>query len=157
MKGIERDIKDFFNCKGRKKDYIGDLITIKARNIKNCNLEIDKLTFKFNLAPDPEYGIIKTRFRTSYYGDYKIHIGEERNFDTLLILGLNRDKKIIDRAFAIPEKNLNGKRFITITKKGQVYQRFKIDERPYNDIYSLMKTGNYSLFEDDSINIIQKR
>lgn len=153
---IEKDFREFFNGVGRKKDYIGDLITIKARDIKNCILYISRLTFKFSPFLDPEYGIIRTRFRTSYYGDYKIPIGESRDFDTLFILGLNRDKKIIEKVFAIPEKELGEKKFITITETGQTYKKFKIDEKPYNKICRCMETGGYSIFEDCNIIIDNK-
>lgn len=150
---IERDLKKFFLGTGtRKKDYIGDLITIKARNLKDCILYISK-TIKFDIIKDPEYGIIKTRFRTSYYGDYKVPIGEYKGFDTLIVICLNRDKQIIEKAFAIPEKELGEKRFITILKTGHTYQKFKIDEKPYNKIYNYMKTEKYSILDDDDIKI----
>lgn len=151
---IQKDFKEFFNGIGRKKEYIGDLITIKVRNLKNCSLYIGRSGFKFDIVPDPDYGIIKTRFRTSYHGDYKIPIGDIRCFDTLLVLGLNREKEIIEKVYAIPEKELGKKKFITITKTGKMYQRFRIDERPYNKMSQYLKTGNYSLLEDDNIIII---
>ena len=151
---IEKDFKEFFNSTGRKKGYIGDLMTIKARNLKNCTLRINR-SIGFNTIQDPEYGIIRTRFRTSYYGEYKLAIGDIRDFDTLFILGINKDKQIIETAYAIPEKALEGKKFITINTKTGIYQKFRIDEKPYNKIYNYMKTGNYSIFEDNDI-IIQK-
>jgi hypothetical protein len=150
---IENDFKDFFNGAGRKKDYIGDLIIIKTRGLKN-NLQIVDSASKFDLLVDQEYGIIKVIFRTSYYDEYKISIGNERGFDTLFIIGINRDKKIIEKVFAIPEKELTGKRHITITKSGKTYQKFKIDEKPYINTYNHIKTGKYSILEDNNITIM---
>lgn len=145
---IEKDFKNFFNNNtGRKKDYIGDLIVAKARGIKNCRLQIIDSVPKFNLLLDPEYGIVKVLFKTSYYEEYKVSIGNGRGFDTLLIVCINRDKKIIEKVFAIPEKELAKKRFITITKSGQTYQKFKIDEKPYIHIYNNIKKGKYSIQE----------
>ncbi len=150
---IQNDFEKFFKYTGRKKYYIGDLIVIKARGLKNCCLQINR-TPRFDELIDPEYGIIRVKFRTSYYNDYKIPLGDMKNFDTLIVLGLNKDKETIERVFAIPEKELSGKRFITITNTGQTYQRFKIDEKPYRKVYDYMKTRKYSIEEDDDITIV---
>ena len=146
---IERDFKEFLR-RTKRKDCIGDIIVIKARGLKNCNLNISIS----NKLSDPEYGIVKVKFRPLYYDEYKVPLGDETNFDTLIVIGLNKDKDIIETAFAIPEKELNGKRFITITKTG-IYQKFKIDERPYREVYDHMKTGNYSIICDDRMTIMR--
>lgn len=150
---IENDFKNFFNCAGRKKDYIGDLIAAKTRGLKNCRLKVIDSVPKFDPLLDPEYGIVKAVFRTSYYDEYKVSIGNVRGFDTLLIIGINRDKKVIEKVFAIPEKELAKKRFLTITKSGQTYQKFKIDEKPYIQTYNNIKKGKYSILEDNDITI----
>ncbi len=152
---VEKDFQEFFNNSGRKKDYIGDLIVIKTRGIKNCRLQIIDSIPKFDLFPDQEYGIIKVMFRTDYHKDYKITIGSARDFDTLFIIGLSREKKIIERVFAIPKKELENIKNITITKNSPKYIRFKIDEKPYIQIYEKIKKGNYSMLEDSDILIIE--
>lgn len=154
---IEKYFKDFFNGAGRKKDYIGDLIVAKTRGLKDCRLQIIDSIPKFDPLIDQEYGIIKVVFRTSYYEEYKVPIGSSRGFDTLFVIGINREKKIIEKVFAIPEKELIGKRFITITKNGQKYQKFKIDEKPYIRTYNNVKKGKYSILEDNDITIIQDK
>lgn len=146
---IEKDFKRFFNNVGKRKDYIGDIIVIKVRKLKDCSLNINDSMSKFNMTPDPEYGIIKTRFRTLYENDYKIPVGTARGFDTLFIMILNKGKGTIEKVYAVPEKELDGKRIITIVDAR--YQKFKINEKPYNDIYCYMKTGKYSILEDDNI------
>lgn len=151
---VKKDFQEFFNNSGRKKDYIGDLIIIKTRGIKNCRLQIIDSIPKFDLFTDQEYGIIKVMFRTSYHEDYKITIGTERDFDTLFIIGISREKKIIERVFAIPKKELDNIKNITITKNTQKYIRFKIDEKPYIQIYEKIKKGKYSLLTDSDITII---
>jgi len=154
---VEKDFKDFFNGAGRKKDYIGDLIVTKTRGLKNCRIQIIDSIPKFDPLVDQEYGIVKVVFRTSYYEEYKVPIGNARGFDTLFVIGINRDEKVIEKVFAIPEKELTGKRFITITKNGQTYQRFKIDEKPYVRTYNNIKKGKYSILEDNDIIIIQDK
>lgn len=153
---VGKDFQEFFNSPGRKKDYIGDLIIIKTRGIKNCRLQIIDSIPRFDLFTDPDYGIIKVMFRTAYYKDYKITIGTGRDFDTLFIIGLSREKKIIERVFAIPKKELDNIKNITITKNSPKYERFKIDEKPYFQICEKIKKGKYSIFTDSDILIIEQ-
>lgn len=148
---IERDFKEFFDGAGRRRDYIGELIVIKTRKLMNCRLKFARSTPKFLDISDPEYGIIRTKFRTSYYGDYKVPIGEDRNFDTLIVLGLNKEKKIIEKVFAIPKEYIEKKKFITITKTGQACTKYKIDAKPYNNAYMGVQNGSYSILEDKNI------
>jgi len=153
---VKKDFQEFFNNSGRKKDYIGDLILIKTREIKNCRLQIIDSMPQFDPFTDPEYGNIKVMFRTAYHDDYKITIGTGRDFDTLFIIGISREKKIIERVFAIPKKELDNIKNITITKNSPKYIRFKIDEKPYIQIYEKIKRGKYSILTDSDITIIEQ-
>jgi hypothetical protein len=135
----------------RKKEYIGNLIVAKARSIKGCGLLFNEGVPKFHMSKDPEYGIIKVTFKKSYHGEYKISIGDMTHFDTLVIIGLNKQKNIIEKVFAIPEKDLRGKRFLTITGTTVLYQKFEIDKTPYVKTYEDIKTGQCSILEDGSI------
>ncbi len=148
---IEKDFQKFFNNIGRKKEYIGDLVTIKARGLKNCSLNIYDPTPRFDIVPDSEYGIIKTKFIIPCDNERKTYIGTSRNFDTLFLVILNKGKRIVEKIYAIPKKELEGKRVVSITDTGCIYEKFRINEKPYNDIYSYMKTEKYSITEDDSI------
>lgn len=148
---IEKDFKRFFNNIGKRKDYIGDIIVIKVRELKGCSLNRYGLTYKFNMPPDPEYGIIKTRFKTMRDNDHRISITPAKDFDTLFIMILNKIKGTVEKVYAIPEKELDEKRIIIITD--DIYQKFIINEKAYNDIYYYMRTGKYSIFEDGNITI----
>lgn len=150
---IEKDFKSFFNNVGKRKSYVGDFVAIKARKLKGCSLDINGPSPKFDMVPDPEYGIIKTKFKVFHENDHKVSIGTARDFDTLFIVALNKRKGIIENVYAIPEKELDMKRVITIAGTEDAYQKFKIDEKPYNEIYCYMKTGKYSVLEDGDITI----
>lgn len=150
---IEKDFVRFFNNVGRKKDYIGELISIKARNLKDCTLYIKGPIFKMTSGPDPEYGVIKTMFKIFFENEYKIAIGTARGFDTMIILILHKGKGTVERVYAIPAKELEGTRIINIPENGQ-YKKFRIDEKPYNDLFCYMKSGNYSIFEDPDLKIV---
>lgn len=152
---IEKDFKKFFNNIGRKKEYIGDVVTIKARGLKGCSLDNNYSLYKFNMIPDPEYGIIKTKFKNIYDIDGRISIPTKIDFDTLFIMLLNKGQGTIDNVYAIPKEELEGKRIIITTDIKNIYQKFKIGEKPYNDIYCHMRTGKYSILDDGDI-IIRK-
>jgi hypothetical protein len=155
MKIIEdiviKDFKDFSCGTGRKKEYMGDLIVAKARCLKGCNLLFTDLVPKLCMSQDPEYGTIKVMFKKSYYGEYKISIGDMENFNTLIIVGLGKEKSVINKLFAIPEKELRGKKFITITSTTVTYQKFEIDKKPYVQTYEDIKAGKCPILEDGSI------
>lgn len=136
MHNIEKWKEQFYGSKGRRKDYFGNIITIIARRLgENLNdKDIDEIK---NRIPDPEYGIIKPKVKTSYFGEYKINIGNDRYFDTLLIIGLNREKKIVEKVYAIPKNQLNGKNSMSILKNGK-YEKFRIDEKPYREVFQMI-------------------
>lgn len=135
MYNIEKWKEQLYDTRGRRKDYLGDIITIVARRLENLDdKDIDDIK---NRIPDPEYGIIKPKVKTSYFGEYKINIGNDRDFDTLLIIGLNREKKIVEKVYAIPSHQLDGKSSISILKNGK-YDKFRIDEKPFNEVFQMI-------------------
>lgn len=148
---IEKDFKKFFNNIGRKKEYIGDIVTIKVRRLKGCSLNINEYLYKFSMTPDPEYGIIKTKFKNIRDTDGKISVLTTKDFDTLFVILLNKGQGTIENVYAIPKKELEGKRIITIADVKSIYEKFKIDEKPYNDVYCCMRTGKYSVVDDSHI------
>jgi hypothetical protein len=148
---IIQNFEGFFSGVRRKKDYMGYLIVAKARGLKDCGLSLIDSVPKFHMSPDPEYGVVKVTFKNSYYGEYKIAIGDTTCFDTLIVIGLDKEKNVIKNVFVIPEKELSGKRFITITNTTVLYQKFEVDKKQYAQTYEDMKTGKYSLLEDGSI------
>ena len=148
---IDTDFKRFFNNIGKRRDYVGDMVIIKARKLIGCSLDVSDIIPKFNMVPDSEYGVIKTKFKVFYDGDYKMLISADRDFDTLIVFVLNKGKGIIEKGYAIPKKELDGKRAIAISDTDKICKKFRIDEKPYNDIYRRMRTEKYSIFEDDTI------
>lgn len=148
---VMQDFKEFSYGSVRIKEYMGYLIVAKARCIKGCNLSFVDSVPKFHMLPDPDYGIVKAIFKKSYYGEYKISIGDMTHFDTLIIIGLDKEKDIIEKVFAIPEKEIRGKRFITITSTTVSYQKFEIGKKPYVQTYEHIKAGKCSILEDGSV------
>ena len=149
MYNIEKWKEQLYNVRGRRKDYLGDIITIVARKLENLDdKDIDDIK---NRIPDPEYGIIKPKVKTSYFGEYKINIGGDRDFDTFLVIGLNKKKKIVEKVFAIPSHQLGGKA-ISILKNGK-YDKFRIDEKPFNDVFQMIYDNRTKSITDALNNI----
>lgn len=133
MRTIEKWKEQFYEKRGRRNEHLGDIITIFARGLEKILADKDIDDIKNRIA-DPEYGIIKPKIKTSFFGDYTISIGKDRHFDTLLIIGLNRTKKIVAKVYAIPRLQLGEKSSISILKNGK-YEKFRIDEKPYNEAF----------------------
>jgi hypothetical protein len=131
MHNIEKWKEQFYEKRGRRNEHLGDIITIFARGLENILADKDIDEIKNRIA-DPEYGIIKTKIKTSFFGEYKVSIGKDRDFDTLLIIGLNREKKIVEKVYAIPKLQIGEKSSISIVKNGK-YEKFRINEKPYNE------------------------
>jgi hypothetical protein len=92
---VIQDFKGFSNGSGRRKEYMGDLIVAITRGLKDCSyMFIDSVT-NFRMPPDPEYGIVKVVLKKSYYGDYKISIGDMSNFDTLIVICLEEGNSLL--------------------------------------------------------------
>ena len=151
---IENDLRQFVYNVRRKRDYVGDLIVIKARGIKNCRLSLYRSRPRFDPLLDQDYGIIRPLFRTSYHREYKVTIGRNRDFDTLLDICINRDRMSVETVFAIKKEEIIEKSHITITENGETYKKFRVDEKPYTKIYDYIKTGKYSMLEDKDIIMI---
>lgn len=136
MYNIEKWKEQFYESRGRRNGYLGDIITIVARGLGESlnDKDIDKIK---NRIPDPEYGIIKPKVKTSYFGEYKVNIGKDRDFDTLLIIGLNREKKIVEKVYAISSLQLDGKSSMSILENGK-YEKFRINEKPYNEVFQII-------------------
>ncbi len=138
------------------KGIIGECSIAKVRKLDVLSIKFDNFRFKLDLSVDHEYGNIQSKYKVSYYGDWTVKFGIEHNFDTLFSLCASKNMKDIERAYAIPEEELYGKQGIrlvgNISNRGSKWEKFRIDEKPYDDAYkSLMiylKDKRYFGIED---------
>lgn len=122
------------------KGLIGEAIIGKVRGLKVLGIETGNINFKFDLSTDKEYGIIQSKLRKPLYGDWKIYLGRDDDFDTLLVLCMDKYMKNVVRVYAIPKKELKGLTGITLCKNplpsvGSKWEKFMIDEKPYDGTY----------------------
>lgn len=136
--------------------FIGQSILAKKFNIIDCNIKTDNFNSKFDLYDPNKYGKIQVKTRTlnKDYGIWGgITLNEECNFDTLFIICMSNDMKNVERVYIIPELELYGERSITIYKdcsspKRSRFERFRVDERSYNDTYHNLKLENCTVLKN---------
>ena len=120
-----------------------EAITCKVHNIKNLNIENDNYLSPIDHSPDHKLGIVQTKGSTYNHSMTRWHngnIGNEHNkdFDYLLFYCMSADMKIIERVYLFPKSEIIIRTGITIIKnpsKGGWYEKYRIDEKPYNDAY----------------------
>lgn len=118
----------------------GETIIANIRKLKIISIEMNNFRCKFDLSPDLEYGIIQSKFRSAHYEDWGIRFGEKHYFDTLFALCSDKYLRNIERVYAIPEVELEGICNTTIVKNFSKYEKFRIDEKPYDNAYSSIKS-----------------
>lgn len=122
------------------KGLIGEAVIAKVLGLKILGIEAGNLHFEFDLSIDKQYNMIESKIRRPLYGDWKVHLSEYHNFDTLFILCMDNAMKNIVRVYAIPKDELDGLTGITLLRNptpsiGSKWEKFIIDEKPYNDAY----------------------
>jgi len=132
---------DKYDNKG--KGLIHEFVVMKIRKVKNYNIESNNFNSKYDLLPDPEYGLIQVKGPKLRYGGWKTKFGREHNFDVLLILCKSKDEKDIERVYIIHKSELYGITSLEIPKNprpsiGSKWERFKLEDldiKMYNDVY----------------------
>ncbi len=135
---------------------LGEAVIAKVRKLKVHSIETNNFCLKLDLSLDREYDIIQSKLRTPYcgeiYKDWKVSFGTEHHFNTLFVLCVSKDRRNIERVYAILEKELYGLNGISLTRSYSKYDKFRIDEKPYNDAYhnlmEFLKDKKYFGIED---------
>ncbi len=144
----------------RGKGFIGEQLFCMARGADNCNLELDNFNSKIDVI-DKEYGIIqiKTPSFSVYSRKWNAVIGAEHNFDALAIICMSSEFKNVERVYIIPVSadELFGEVQISIYEdfsktriisKFEWIEKYRVDEKPYNDIYHRMKLENCNVLTE---------
>lgn len=130
------------------KGRIFEQITVKVRGVKNLNIENNNFNSKIDHSRDPEYGIIESRGSTYYVigGFWKINFGDEheKEFDHLFVYCADENMRHIKRVYIFPKEEVTKRTFVRIYNhplrplpniylKGAWYDKYRVDERPYDD------------------------
>ncbi len=136
MKHLNKSkIKQLSIYSNKGKGLIAEAVIAKVRKLEIVCIKLDNFNSKFDLSFDLEYGIIQVKSRTSYYGDWMVRFDLDE-FNTLLVICLNKDGRNIERVYAISEELTYGAISLTIMGSGNSkYEKYRIDERSYNSAY----------------------
>lgn len=116
---------------------IGEAIIAKVRELEIISIKLDKFNTRFDLSRDTEYGMIQSKFKIPWFADWYAHFGLDHYFDTLFFQCVSKNMKDVERLYAIPEDELYGITTISVYNgiKSSKWEKFRIDERPYNECY----------------------
>lgn len=126
------------------KGLIGESVVAKVRKLEIVAIKSNNFRSKFDLSEDEEYRNIQVKIAAPQYGDWFASIGRGHNFDTLFGLCMDKIMKNVKRMYVVPVAELLGVSTISfrghpLPSIGSKWDKFRIDEKPYNDTYhSLM-------------------
>lgn len=133
-------IGELDKCNGLGLGLIGEAVIAKIRELNIISIKTDKFNAKFDLQKDSKYGIIQAKIRniqeslgSQMYEFWTLHISNF-DFDHLFVLCISFDMKNIERLYIIPRKEI-GIMSISIYKNDSKWEKFRVDEKSYNDMY----------------------
>jgi len=132
------------------KGFIGQQIVAKRYGIEDCNLKMDNFHFYVDLSKIPGLGYaeVKTASYDIEQAKWPFSNINKENFDILLLLCMDAFSpwRDVERVYMIPDEyaestgisiNRYPSRLTYMSK-----EKFRIDRRPFNDIYHNMKLEN---------------
>lgn len=132
--------------------FIGQQIVAKNYGIEDCNLIMDNFCFLIDLSRHSKYGYCEVKTSSlSIKGRWGFRTDRKQEYDTLFLVCMdgNWPWKNVERVYAIPwnvaiEKINKGLAIIKrpIRHCSQWYEEFKINEKPFDDIYNKMQLKN---------------
>lgn len=138
------------NCSSAKGDMFEE-ITCMVRKVKNLNKENDNYRSPIDHSLDTEYGILQTKgaIYDSINGNWHCNWSNEHNkeFDNLIFYCMSKDRKNIERVYIFPRREVIRITTIGIYKNlskggGGWYEKYRVDEKPYNDAYHSLYENN---------------
>lgn len=119
MRNIRINNLDRYSSSG--KGLVFELVTCKARSLKNLNIESDNYSSKLDHSIDPEYGILQTKgsiaelnsLRNKYW---KLSTRNEKGkrFNNLIFYCADKNFRHIENVYIFPEKEVISRNDILI-------------------------------------------
>lgn len=133
------------------KGFIGQQIVAKRFGVDDCNIKMDSFHFYVDISKIPGYGYVEVKIASLNVirAEWVFGTRTDQEYDTLTLLCMDENWpwKNVERGYIIPYKKMKerAKTTITITKnpsRGTWYDRFRTDEKPFNNTYHNMKLEN---------------
>ena len=138
------DLSKFGEFHENEKGRIGEDIASDVLDIKNQNDVAGNYTFPYDLVCHPDYGRIQVKIAgfDTKNGSYDFTIGKEHEFDTLILLCMDKERpwKDVEDVYIVPEDcyELYGESYVSIYKdssRESKWKKFRVNNEPYNDAY----------------------
>jgi hypothetical protein len=128
------------------KSVIGQWMTAKVLELTDNNIEKNNFREKVDLSKHHILGKVEVKSPSLIEGKWHAYIGMEHNFDSITVTCMDNNNpwKNANRVYIIPESELYGETQITIYEdwpkisrrsKFEWIEKYRIDEKPFNDIY----------------------
>jgi hypothetical protein len=121
---------------------VSQAVVAKYLNIEDLNIKMDNFEWYIDMENDV-YGKIDVKSGrltiVNIYDAWEFGINRKIDSHVYFCIGFSRDLKVIDVVYIIPNEGwICNLEMITIHKyptRGSKYDQFKVDNKPYNDIY----------------------
>lgn len=145
------------------KGFIGAQIVAKTYELDDCNIKTNNFNFYVDLSKHSIYGDIevKTVSLDIEYMRWMVHL-RNWNFDTLFMvcMGCEYPWENVLRVYAIPCEYVNGLQGVYISARGPIdelgrsskgtkWDKFRIEEKPFNDTYHKMDINKCKVLRKD--------
>lgn len=131
------------------KGFIGAYIVAKTYGLEDCNIKMNTFRFYIDLSKHSKYGYIEVKTATlnRKNGNWSFSKFDEKDFDTLFLVCMDENDpwKSVKRVYAIPWEDAINRSSIKIYEnpsRSAWYDKYKIDEKSFEDTYSNMKLEN---------------
>lgn len=138
------------------KGFIGARIIAKTLGLDDCNIKTNNFNFYIDLSKHSVYGYIEVKTATFSRIDktWNFNTNREQDYDTLVLICMDENWNDIERIYAIPWEYSIKRKHITIYENPSRYcwyEKFRIDEKLYNDIFHNMKIENCQVLKNRNI------
>lgn len=132
--------------------FLGESIVAKTLGLDTCAKKIDRFTYKYDIYQGPIDGRIEVKTaEISYLGDrWSFGKIKPEKFDIIYLVCMSKDLKDVERIYKIKSEKID-KDSIAIIKdpsRSAKWEKFKIDEIPYNNSYHSMNIENCKVLKN---------
>lgn len=130
--------------RGRCRGCIGVQIVGNTFGVEDLNIKMDRFNYYIDLSKISKYGYGYSEVKTATFnvtnGVWKFNTEKEQEYDTLFLVCMDCNElwENVERIYAIPWEYAVKVSGISITKNPSrigLYEKFRIDEKPFNDNY----------------------
>lgn len=141
------------------KGFIGQQVIAKKYNVDDCNLKMDNFHFYVDLSKISGHGYCEVKISSLLGNIWKAELGMDHKFDTVFVLCMDKNVpwRDIEKVYVIPESELYGevriniyKDFSNVRSRFKWVDKFRVDEKVFNDIYHTMKLENCKILRKNS-------